>query len=671
MRMSPDELFAANMAVFKEHFPTLHARIAAVEAPLSSLVWENGQAVDLDLGSGRLYRCDGRDMAREQAAAFLAQPAQVGYYMPKAEDFDSMISRRMHRDILGILIDHDLKEMPLKTGGHTGFFFIFGIGLGYHLPPLLEGLNTPHVVICEAFDEFLLASLRVVDWGALVKLCQDRKATLDVLCINTPEQMAARISDLIDKYGPIYLDGSYYYQHYALWTFAEAKRRLLNELPRQMIARGFFEDERKMLRNTATNFHKQKFRILTGRFLPRDPNIPVFVIGAGPSLDQAMPYIKEWRDHALVVSAGSGLQPCLKNGIIPDIHVEIENTYAIHTKLQHILDENRDLMPNGRFDGIRLVASSTLNPTVSPLFSDISYFLRDSACSSVSFAKEFGYHFGAAPTVANTAVGTLAHMGVGDIYLFGIDCGWRDTSAHHARDTIYYTSDELKREHMYGGYALPGNFGGMVQADMTFDWSRNMLEAAIAAYRLSVFNCSDGALIKGAIPKVAEGLNFEGEPLDREAALRTIFEDCPSFEVGEFFKTRPMTPYRAQVKRYQEKLLAMIDMAIAETWPFRQFHDTFWHDFVKSMEGGTEGMAVWVYYATVGTFKHACIFMNRIVDSKQRDEVLQAYYKLFRQIHVEMFDEVFQHLDQIEEWVAGGPEPYWTQGLPEVPGTSY
>lgn len=663
-----ENLFEANLAVFERHFPDLHARLTAISSPLSSVVYEDGRAVDIDLGSGRFYHCDGFQGAREQAEAFVRSPAQVGYNLPDGDSFDSLVSRRIHRETLDILIRHDLTEMRLMTRGNTGFFFILGVGLGYHLPVLLEGIDTPHVVICEAFEEFLLASMRAIDWGALVALCEERKATLDIVCANTPEEMAARVGDFIEEYGPVYLDGSYYYQHYPLWTFAEARRRMINELPRQMAARGYFEDERKMVRNTVTNFQKGEFSILTDEFRMRSP-IPVFVIGAGPSLDEAVPYIQQWRDHAIVVSAGTGLQPCLKMGIIPDFHVELENTYSIYLKLKHIMDEYAHMFPSGRFDGIRLVASTTLNPNVAPLFSDVYYFFRDSSSSSFAFGREFGFHSGIAPTVANTSLGTIAYMGLGDIYLFGVDCGWRDGFTHHARDTFYYTSEELKLDHMAGAYVLPGNFGGTVQSDMVFDWSRSLLEAAINAFHLSVYNCSDGALIRGAIPKVAESLHFDGEPLDRAAIMAEVFGNAPHFKPGEFFQSRPMEPQQKNLDAYEAKLFEIVDQARAEKWTFRQFHDAFWNDIVRSRDIDI-AISAWVYYGSVAFFKQACIILNR-VDADKREGIMNDYYIIFRKCHEDMLAEAREHLEQITAWINGGPEPEWTDGLPRVPGTTY
>lgn len=668
--MTAGTLFDANIAVFERHFPALHARLTALTKPLSSLIYDGDEAVDIHLGDGRLYRGDGRKFAVEQANAFVKSPAQVGYLIPDPVQLDSMLSRHMHQDLLNAVARHGIDEMPLATDGETGFFFIYGVGLGYHLPILLEKIRAPHVVICEAFEEFLLASMQAVDWGALMEACERHGSTLHLICDRSAEGMARQATDVIEYCGPVLLDGSYVYQHYALWAYQEAKRRLINELPRQMVARGYFEDERKMVRNTATNLQKFDVHVLTGAYRRRT-HIPVFVIGAGPSLDEAMPYIKEWREHAIVFSAGSGLQPCLRNGIIPDFHVEIENTYSIYVKLKFILDQNADMFPSGMFEGIRFISSVTVNPAVLPMFTDALLFFRDSATSSLSFGREFGVHTGVAPTVANTSIGVIARLGLGNVYLFGVDCGWRDNSSHHARETIYYTADIFREHALHGTYTLPGNFGGVVQSDLVFDWCRNVLEESFDAFQLDVYNCSDGALLKGATPRLAEALHFDGEPLDRQAVIAEIVAGRPHFRPGEFFATRSIIWYQEQLDIYEAAVTRLVDTAIGEKWTFRQFHDAFWRELGGEASDRGMGMAAWVQYASIGMLKHSCVFLNRIPDREKRAAVTLDFFGLFKQAHAEMFAETRAHLEEIDAWVQGGPEPEWTDGVWRVTGTSY
>lgn len=666
-----ESLFERNLAVFAERFPAIHRRLLAITVPMATVVCEQGEAVDVDLGNGRrLYNADGRQVARATAEEYLQEPGQVGYFLPSAKGLDSMMSKRVHAEFLDVLLKHGLGELPFKAGGGTGFFFIFGVGLGYHLPILLEKINTPYVVICEAFEEFLLASFRAVDWTALIEICDRRGTALHLICASDAREIERQATDLIEEHGPVYLDGSYFFQHYPLWALDEAKRCLINDMPRQMTALGYYEDERKMVRNVFANFQKFPFHLLAGVLRPRS-NVPVFVVGSGPSLDQDMPYIREWRDHVIVVSAGSGLQPCLKNGIVPDFHAELENSYPPYKKLQFILDDNKDLFPDGVFRGVRLIGAATVSPLIPPMFDERLFFFRDAVTSTLTFGQEYGAPGGIAPTALNAALATVAYLGLGDVYLFGADCGWRDNTSHHARETIYYTSDFHRTQTMKSQFVLPGNFGGTIQTDLVFDWSRNMLEQAIRAFHLNVYNCSDGALIKGATPLVAEGLSFEGEALDREAIVKAVLADFPHFDHGAFFRDHSMEPYLEQLRVYQDTLVALLGQAAGESWGFHDFHDRFWRDFVRKPVFGDLGMSGLVHYSLLGVLKHSCIFMNRITDADVSRAVMAEFLCIFRRAQADLFDGARELVGQMAAWLEKGEEPYWTNGLPEFPGTSY
>jgi hypothetical protein len=384
-----------------------------------------------------------------------------------------------------------------------------------------------------------------------------------------------------------------------------------------------------------------------------------------------MPYIKQWRDHALVFSAGSGLQPCLENGIIPDFHVEVENTYWIFDKLIHISQRHPDLFPNLTLEGIHFIASATVTPGLKRMFDSRLFFFRDSSTSSLCFGSEFGYVTGGAPTVANGCLATIARMGLGDVYLFGVDCGWRSQEIHHSRDTIYYTADMFLNDRMDGTYTLPGNFGGTVESDIIFDWCRNMLEQAIAAFHMTVYNCSDGALFGGATPMVPEALHFDGAPLDRKAVIDDLLRTCPKYAPGEFFANRTLSGFQEQLDAYERALVPLVDTALAEDWPFHKFHDRAWAEFGGEASDRGLGMAAWVQYSTVSLFKHSSILLNRIADDAKRQTVTREFYRKFKAIHEQMFVEIRTMLHEADAWFAGGPEPEWTDGVPKFVGTSY
>ncbi|MGE5545704.1 MAG: 6-hydroxymethylpterin diphosphokinase MptE-like protein [Solirubrobacterales bacterium] len=668
--MANEGLYERNLSAFAARFPLIHSQIIAITEPVSEIVFDQGEAVDIDIRAGRLYGGDGCSSARAQAEDFIAHPVQTGYNIPTTCLSDSMLTRRLHQALVNSMADHRVDELSPRPVTRTGFAFVLGCGLGHHLPVLVEKLDAPHIVVCEAFVEFLRASLHAIDWAQLIERCDEKGKTLHIVCANSPARMLNGIGAVMTEVGPMFLDGSYFLQHYGFWLYDEVHRLLVNELPRQMVARGYYEDERKMLRNAATNLHRQTFHLQEGEYrLCHDA--PAFLVGAGPSIDQDIETIRKWRDHAVLFSSGSALQVLLRNGIIPDYHTELENTYSVYEKLAHILEDNAHLFPDGVFRGIKLIASATLNPNSMPLFDDITLFFRDSSCSTLAFAGRHRILRGAAPTVANTSLTAAVHMGFREIYMFGFDCGWRDETAHHTKDSIYYTSDTFKTDKMINEYTLPGNFGGTMGSSMIFDWSRSMLEEALAAFCPTAFNCSDGALINGAVPKVGESIDLSARPIDRAAVLKRIHDDNRFFRAGEYLADIDMAPLRSEFDRFQERIFAVIDEAKAGGWEFAQFADGMW-SALRAIELGKDFSVVGlIHYATLGFLKQACVFLNRIPDEAKRQAVTMDFYDAFRDLHAVMLDEGRQLIDEIAGMVAGTLDPEWTKGLPTVPGTTY
>lgn len=666
--MTSDDLFQANLRVFAERLPELHQRLSRINRPLSKVVTDGDAVVDIHLQSGLLYKSDAREVASKQVAAFVERPYRTNYNVPSSSaGFDSLISRRVFEGLMRSLRDHAVGTLPVQINTTSGHLIIFGIGLGYHLPQLVDAIKTRHVIVYEPFEEFLLHSLRAIDWGALFEACDRDGRRLHVACESDPQIIAEDCARIFNSDSPTLLDGSYIYDHYPLWNLAEARRRITNDLPRQMIVRGYFEDERKMICNTATNLHRTEFRLLEGRLRPRG-NVPVFLIGAGPSFDDAAEFVRQWRNHAIIISSGSALQPLLKYGVVPDFHTEMENDPCQYDKIKHIVDSNADLFPSGKLTGITLVASSTLNPRVIPFFDEVFYFFRDSTTSTATFGRGWAPLVGSAPTVANTSMVAAACMGFGEVYLFGYDCGWRDGKDHHAKDTIYYTTDTFKTEEMAACYTVRGNFGGEFQSDMIFDWSKNMLEQAIRAYYMRAFNCSDGALIEGAVPKVPEALEFT-EELDRPALLAKIRDDSPHFLPGTFFAGFDPETYANQLKEYVAEVDAIIDRAVAGGVDFADFLDEAWPR-INGMPQN-HGMAGLLSCTTAAELKQAALFINRVPTPEERRKVSLDFLRHLKDLHREMLDEALTILDEADRMFRGQCDPEWTKGLPTTSSCSY
>ena len=672
--MTSTPLFQRNLDLFQQRFPAIHQKLAAIQSPVSQPIHQDEAIIDLNFGQQRLYGTNGRDLSRTQVDEFMHSPVQVGYWVPRDYKGDSKIFGRTFQDVVDSLNNHQVGTVPMRPVTFTGYAFVLGIGLGYHLPDLVERLNAPHFVFCEVFDEFLLGSLRTIDWQKLCETADALGKSIDIVLHQTPDALFEATCSLINHYGSVELDGSYFFTHYNIWALSETHRLLVNEFPRRMAALGYYEDERKMARNAATNLIRAKQEsetfILPGRFVARR-QIPAFLVGAGPSVDQCIDAIREWRDHVVLFSSGSALQVLLKNGIIPDYHTELENIYAIHTKLKHILDENAHLFPEGKFTGITLLGSVTLNPNVRQFFDRVAYFFRDEACSSHAFRGETDILTGPAPTVANTSMACAARMGFRTVYLFGYDCGWRNEDVHHAKDTIYYTSNDFKTKSMKGAFAMPGNFGGTIYSNMVFEWSRNMLEQAVRTFHMNAYNCSDGALLKGCTPKVADAIVLPGDPIDRQEVMAHGEGNFQSIAGTDYFADHDFDRYRRELDQIEGEITALLAESRQKDWLFADFNRQIVHLTHGTLSVRHFTLGRKVLFATHGIMKQAGVFLCRLEDEAKAKSVMADFLAHFEQVHQEMLAETRQFVDEFQSWAQGGPEPVWADGMPLYPGYTY
>ncbi len=520
-----EELFAANMALFERRFPAIATRVAGLGPLLSRIVWDGEQAVDIDLGKGRLYGAAAPDLARRQLDAYRASARRILLARVYGASMQSQVGMRMF-SFMRARSTATFGRLEQHPNARVSFLVVFGLGLGLHLPDLAREFDVQAVVIVEPFAEFIRHSMQVLDWTALMEACAERKQDVYLINDGDIDRIAGRLDALFLDRRYQTIDGSYVFQHYPAWVFQEVDKRL-GELARQhAIARGYVEDEVKMIRNAAANLSRANFHLLVpGRVRPLAP--PAFVVGSGPSIDRSIDVVKKWREHAVVFSCGTALQVLLSHGITPDYHCELENGEQVVRVLEHVRARHS-------FEGIRLIASTTVDPRVADLFDQVIFFLRDAVSPTPVLGNGHKNLQGIAPTVSNTAAASALFMGFRQVYLFGVDCGSRRAEVDHSANAPYSTMETLKARSF--GMSIPGNFGGTVRTHWVFDMARHMLEVLQRSFRVRLYNCSDGALIKGALPKVPQAVRLAGEPVDREAIKGSLDEMMPYFDApGAFY----------------------------------------------------------------------------------------------------------------------------------------
>ena len=638
--MVEGQLYESNLACFKEHFPDVARMIAKPDPTLATLVMEDDKPIDLDLGSGRLYKVPAEEFARQQLDDYFANPERIILNQPEGAYQKSPYSLRMAEFLMATLKEHKIEALMGQPKDVIGYLFVFGIGLGHHLDELIKRTAPRHVVLIEPIAEFIKHSLHSVDWGALHAWCAERNISITFTTSNTPEVALIQSLDVVKAHGSYMLDGSYLYTHYPSWATNEAKNKLKEEAPYQLVAMGFFEDERDMIVNCSANLFTNPFNLIEGA--PRAKRKePAFIIASGPSLDDCIDAIKKWQDHAIVFSSGSSLQVLLSHGIVPDYHVELENIPEVPVMLNYILDLHKDMFPSGRFEGMTLMASSTVDPKVPPLFEETYFFFRDTVSSSYGFGHEHRHLYLIGPNVSNTSVALASVLGFDEVYLFGTDCGMRDLTRHHSKDTAYFTSTEFKTPapvDVTPSMTYPGNFGGTIITDLILNWNRMLLEQVITIYALKAFNCSDGVLIAGAKPKVAGSLQLSGPPLVKKVVHDDIRRNSVTFAAGEFFADHDLERYVSNTTSLLEDFKTLFEDSRLHDTAFESFHERLVHLMSKALvDYPGETRVIWGSAVTLPIM--SVYFLNRIEDIDMRETIFNKFRDQYELVMVEMLEE--------------------------------
>ena len=263
-----EELYHRNIDALRRHLPP--DMMSKIDRPVSFpalVAEENGGDINIDLGHTRLYSGGAAAYAAGQVARFMAKPARL-YVDPPALDSDWI---KGEKPFYEALIDR-FGPLPDPEEGDPGVvpgaLISFGVGLGMHLPLLLNTVAVRDVFLAEQFPEFISLSLRVTDWAGLVEKLEAHGGRLHLYLETSPIVLAARVFEGLRQYCALTMDGSYGLRHYASPVLDEAHRQFSEMLPTIGSSRGFVEDECLMLRNAIGVIGQPETKIAAPRDRP-------------------------------------------------------------------------------------------------------------------------------------------------------------------------------------------------------------------------------------------------------------------------------------------------------------------------------------------------------------------------------------------------------------------
>ncbi|WP_404838170.1 6-hydroxymethylpterin diphosphokinase MptE-like protein [Aeromonas media] len=527
--------FAQNMAAFRQYIPHIADIYEDYQParPFKFFCTENGQP--------NLAWLDD-DVAVYGAEPYLICETLVKEFMEKGGLSRFSFSQEanaigfVHVDYLNrlnaYLDDISAREERLGQVPHeVPSAFIFGVGLGYHLGYLYERCKIGTLFLFEPDLDLFYASLFCFDWAPLLTYLHQENLGLHILLGQDEETIIKDFAAAIHSRGSFLIANAF-----IMWGYQNEKIRKLIEKVQQeyyllVMGWGFFDDNLIALSHTINNIERAVPFLKKGGRIPSGySRIPVFIIANGPSLDEAISVIEKNKDKAIIISCGSAISALHKVGIKPDIHVETERTKIVYDFLVNLNDPDylRDVL---------FLSTDVIHPDCASLFKRSALAFKLSEPGAALYHNYFPHLNACAalggvnPLVGNIGVSAPIHLGFKNLYLFGLDNGYKHKGHHHSKLSSYYNNEESAGalgDMMYGDslWRREGNFGGMVISNAMFDTSRRVIEQVLAANEdVRCFNCSDGAKIERArtLPSAEISLSM---PVDKSALLGEIVALC-------------------------------------------------------------------------------------------------------------------------------------------------
>ena len=647
--------FNKNLAYFKEHLPQIFHQFKHYQPQHYGLDLDPQGNINIAANGQFVFKDDPEKICQQQADKFFSNPVKSMYLLvPSAKEVNAF--DYIHVDYLVKASDLGIKYRELSKFAYAfgktprtpvnrfPFFILIGTGLGYHISKILEQ-NIDHLYIYEPNEDMFFASLHTIDWKQLFDYFQYEGRSITLTVGSKVKQFIDGLALLSNRFGQYKMSNLTVYKHYDSETANQALQDYINNTSSMYSGYGFCEDEILSLNHTLGNIINERKFLKADFSFDESLKHPVFICGSGPSLDEAIPYLKEHGDKAIIVSCGTSLLALNKNGIKSDIHIEIERTKHVYNVLA--ANKHQDLMKQSL-----LIGMNTLHPMVASLFDESVLFLKPNDGSTdfirTAFPPELAIVFSTNPTVTNGAMGLFNQLKSGDIYMFGCDYGYRNKDNHHSKSSGYYDeySEDIKKlVDTSGDKKVEANFDGEVYTTTVFSWAKSAIEFSIRNNinpdeNKKIFNCSDGAKIEGTESLKIDDIKLN-KVVDKTVLRERLLQQATNTVLSE-------EKWKLELTDRCEHMLETIDRLVDEKYKVENVSsEDVMHIFnrmfliIREFEGGKN---IFTSRMLEGSFTYMSStilgHMYDMTDEKTRVAYLNESVPLIYQYFIDLKDEI-------------------------------
>ncbi|MGR0277964.1 motility associated factor glycosyltransferase family protein [Marinomonas dokdonensis] len=535
--------YVRNMAVFEQVMPHIFEEFKNYQPTKRHIYLEASGELNLyrEDVSAPLFSTTPREQARGKIDRALQTPNKTLLNLGRTENHPSrhvFYSNKM----LDEIETQQHAMAPLKVWpDFVGGCVLFGLEFGYQLEYLLSQRSIKHLYLYETDLDFFYYSLFAIEWQNILQTFNRDGRTIHFFLGIEAQEFTERYVLQLEENGYFMAPETYLHVAYTSPENDQAIEYFKKHYARQVMGWGFFDDALMGVAQGLRSLPKTKLAHYPGdNVLPKwVKEIPVFILGNGPSLDSGIELVKEVRDQVLLISCGSTINTLKKLGIKPDIHVDIERMKQTVDKflfldkeyLEDIWGLSVNVMHPGYFDlfkrtGIGMKPGEAITSLIlsqARHHGDMTEYVQLNYCN---------------PVVANLALSYVHMFGFNNVYFLGVDNGFKDKTSHHSIHSGYYKDGKESGFQTFESASLverEGNFGGSIYATGIMETSRIQLEALTRLLNkrrnYNSFNLSDGAKIEGVTPLRTEDVLIMDPKINHQKVIdileQTFFTSPP------------------------------------------------------------------------------------------------------------------------------------------------
>lgn len=488
---------------------------------------------NITLNNKPVYAYDPQQFCQDYVDEYAKLPNfyRVKNVKPRTLDRDNIVFMSTICQCLELLENQPTRLREKGLEDTTDTVLLNGIGLGYLIPQLLEKTDIRNLIVIEPHKDIFYASMHILDWEQVYENFEQPGYSIKLIVGESTNSTVHLLWQHFNRIGMHHALNTFAIDHLSSKEMSDITSTFFERLGTTFLALGYFDDEQMGLAHTIENWRQQIPPLREHALLTKDHvDLPVFVIGNGPSLDHAKDFLIENQNKAIIISCGTTSGSLKRMGIKPDFHVEQERNLSIYEWLTASTDDEfrQDII---------LLALNTVHPEIFKLFETRGMAMKQNDLGTHFFSKyipdnQHTIRLGNCnPTVTNAGMAFAAALGFTEVYLFGVDLGYTD-GRHHSSESIHYSfndtdAKELKfRQHDDDeNLTQPGNFGKNVVTDKIFMGSRISFEAVLKTnQQITCYNVGDGLFIEHTKPVHAGEIKLDYEIENKRATAKDIFD---------------------------------------------------------------------------------------------------------------------------------------------------